>query len=925
MYMKTYFNPLVLFTSGSYRIESKHFIFILIILFCSILPFGTSAQIKVTSTNDVGIGTDNPQSKLDVNGAVKISTLDTNAPNNPQTPNGATKMVITDTDGKLSFTDMPTGGVQGSGVPTRLAFWNTNNSLSSNSNLFWDNGNNRLGIGLSSGLNAKLNILSQWNDGYDKAIEFKNPGGWVTTWIKTFNNTSLNSRGLSIGGISNENTDFDHVLTINTYWNQGVGIKTQYPQNVLHITEPGWNGSNKGIRHDYDSNNSVIQQINSQGDLIFRTTSGNMSIGPLSTSIQSLDPSATIHLFGNSGVGSFDALKLEKSGGYGGSIFQQYYNSFSDVGLKILDDVGDTWFNMNRFTNNVGVGLSTSPLRTLDVNGDVRVRDLTTDTPTRLIGADVDGDLNEVTLGNGLSIMDGALTATGTGNVTGTGANNRVAFWTGTNGLSFSNNFVWDNGNGRLGIGTTIPSHQLTTSEDILINNVEIGRGAGSNNTTNIKIGQFSLINNTTGYSNVALGLSGMEANTSGHSNTALGSHSLHNNTIGSLNTAIGRYSLNANTEGSDNIAIGPYNLHNNSIGNRNVSIGASALFNNNGSNNSALGWQALYSNLTGSGNVGIGNRAGFSETGSNKLYIENSNSNQPLIGGDFSQNRVGINTEISQISKTLHVTGDARITSLATSNTPPITSGQERMVITDSNGDLSFTSIPQGGGGTVTSISGNNGIATTPLIITSTGTVGLTGNALSLHNLATPGIVAMTAPGALAARTITAGQGISITNGNGVNGNPTISNIGAQYAQLYTTAHLTNLVLNSTAANIPFTISSANGMQTAPNHSYIEIPQTGFYEISYSVSYKVERDIHGSSIANLNFEVYSDQSPLGYLTQCNSRNFENTNSNLTSVSRSFVVQLVQSAFVQLFYKKTNGTPEEVTFYNPQFSIKRLY
>ena len=31
-------------------------------------------------------------------------------------------------------------------------------------------------------------------------------------------------------------------------------------------------------------------------------------------------------------------------------------------------------------------------------------------------------------------------------------------------------------------------------------------------------------------------------------------------------------------------------------------------------------------------------------ETGSNKLYIENSNSNTPLIYGDFGANRVGIN-----------------------------------------------------------------------------------------------------------------------------------------------------------------------------------------------------------------------------------------------------------------------------------------
>ena len=37
--------------------------------------------------------------------------------------------------------------VGGSGTPTRVAFWDTSSSISSNANLYWDNVNNRLGIG----------------------------------------------------------------------------------------------------------------------------------------------------------------------------------------------------------------------------------------------------------------------------------------------------------------------------------------------------------------------------------------------------------------------------------------------------------------------------------------------------------------------------------------------------------------------------------------------------------------------------------------------------------------------------------------------------------------------------------------------------------------------------------------------------------
>jgi hypothetical protein len=54
--------------------------------------------------------------------------------------------------------------------------------------------------------------------------------------------------------------------------------------------------------------------------------------------------------------------------------------------------------------------------------------------------------------------------------------------------------------------------------------------------------------------------------------------------------------------------------------------------------------------------------------------------------------------------------------------------------------------------------------------------TVGLTGQALALHNLAASGIVARTAAGAVAARTLTAGSTkIAVTNGDGVAGNPTL------------------------------------------------------------------------------------------------------------------------------------------------------
>lgn len=54
---------------------------------------------------------------------------------------------------------------------------------------------------------------------------------------------------------------------------------------------------------------------------------------------------------------------------------------------------------------------------------------------------------------------------------------------------------------------------------------------------------------------------------------------------------------------------------------------------------------------------------------------------------------------------------------------------------------------------------------------------VGLTGQALALHNLATNGLFVRTGAGTVAARSVAAsGSGVSVSNGDGVAGNPTIS-----------------------------------------------------------------------------------------------------------------------------------------------------
>ena len=122
------------------------------------------------------------------------------------------------------------------------------------------------------------------------------------------------------------------------------------------------------------------------------------------------------------------------------------------------------------------------------------------------------------------------------------------------------------------------------------------------------------------------------------NNNTFIGSLSGSNNGGGYQNTFLGAYSGYDNVSGKDNIFIG-YNA---------------GSINEGGNRNSFLGSEAGFSSI-GSDNIFLGYRSGYTETGSNKLYIENSASTSPLIYGEFNNDLVKINGDLT-ITNTLAI-----------------------------------------------------------------------------------------------------------------------------------------------------------------------------------------------------------------------------------------------------------------------------
>jgi hypothetical protein len=212
--------------------------------------------------------------------------------------------------------------------------------------------------------------------------------------------------------------------------------------------------------------------------------------------------------------------------------------------------------------------------------------------------------------------------------------------------------------------------------------NTFLGHSAGRYNTTgsgNIFIGSQAGENNTTGYNNTFVGNSAGESNTSGRHNTFIGEGTGYSNTEGEQNTFMGPGAGYKNTTGDYNIFLGPgagtentsgfqntfmgwvtgnrnstgqYNTfiggragYENTTGTSNTFIGYRAgYYNTTSSNNTFLGCRAGDNNTTGNNNVFLGYRAGSNETGSNKLYIDSSSTSDPLIYGEFDNDRVGIN-----------------------------------------------------------------------------------------------------------------------------------------------------------------------------------------------------------------------------------------------------------------------------------------
>ncbi|MBL7960007.1 tail fiber domain-containing protein [bacterium] len=191
-------------------------------------------------------------------------------------------------------------------------------------------------------------------------------------------------------------------------------------------------------------------------------------------------------------------------------------------------------------------------------------------------------------------------------------------------------NDLFSTNTGNVGIGDASPTHKLDVSGKIGIRDTQVVYlpdqvefegslfiGTGGNNLLNPGSGPDAY----DGRYNTALGLGALNSNYRGYMNTAAGYQALFSNLgdgssyEGSENTAFGYQSLFSNTYAKGNTATGYQALYsvNDAQANYNTANGYQALFSNtHGKRNTALGHQSLYYHKRNDENTAVGYMSGY-------------------------------------------------------------------------------------------------------------------------------------------------------------------------------------------------------------------------------------------------------------------------------------------------------------------------
>lgn len=180
-------------------------------------------------------------------------------------------------------------------------------------------------------------------------------------------------------------------------------------------------------------------------------------------------PVSGFELYVNGATRSDGALVSRGTGNFTGSLASPHVRLWNTT-----PTTGDTWYLGSTDGGAFQVqssNLGGTMLQVVPTTGQVQTTNTlrigaVTGTPTTIIGRNGSGDVGTVSVGSGLSLSGGTLSATG-GGITGSGAAGQVTYWNGTSSITGENNLWWDAANDRLGVGTNLPNAKISVRSDL--------------------------------------------------------------------------------------------------------------------------------------------------------------------------------------------------------------------------------------------------------------------------------------------------------------------------------------------------------------------------------------------------------------------------------------------------------------------------